>query len=115
MPHWPRPPRAAAGLAGPPFKLWLRGSAVSALDVYDRDGLTADLCRPGSDMKRSHTYSSSDSELDDNVDVEKDSGDENRCVSSSSHATDARFHGRPAAESIAFFALTYCCFALQSA
>uniref|UniRef100_H3DM22 Hes related family bHLH transcription factor with YRPW motif 1 n=1 Tax=Tetraodon nigroviridis TaxID=99883 RepID=H3DM22_TETNG len=28
-------------------------------------------------MKRSHTYSSSDSELDDNVDVEKDSGDEN--------------------------------------
>lgn len=31
-------------------------------------------------MKRSHNYSSSDSELDDNVDVEKDSGDENRCV-----------------------------------
>lgn len=30
-------------------------------------------------MKRSHNYSSSDSELDDNVDVEKDSGDENRC------------------------------------
>ncbi|XP_056901278.1 hairy/enhancer-of-split related with YRPW motif protein 1-like [Takifugu flavidus] len=28
-------------------------------------------------MKRSHNYSSSDSELDDNVDVEKDSGDEN--------------------------------------
>uniref|UniRef100_A0A3Q3VQ26 Hes related family bHLH transcription factor with YRPW motif 1 n=1 Tax=Mola mola TaxID=94237 RepID=A0A3Q3VQ26_MOLML len=28
-------------------------------------------------MKRSHNYSSSDSDLDDNVDVEKDSGDEN--------------------------------------
>lgn len=67
--------------------------------MYDRDGLTTDLCRPGSDMKRSHNYSSSDSELDDNVDVEKDSGDENRCVSSSYHATGACFHGRPAAES----------------
>lgn len=28
-------------------------------------------------MKRNHNYSSSDSELDDNVEVEKDSGDEN--------------------------------------
>lgn len=32
-------------------------------------------------MKRSHNYSSSDSELDDNVEVEKDSGDENGYVS----------------------------------
>lgn len=31
-------------------------------------------------MKRSHNYSSSDSDLDDNVDVEKDSGDENGYV-----------------------------------
>lgn len=31
-------------------------------------------------MKRSHNYSSSDSDLDDNVEVEKDSCDENGCV-----------------------------------
>lgn len=31
-------------------------------------------------MKRSHNYSSSDSDLDDNVEVEKDSGDENGYV-----------------------------------
>ncbi|TDH11867.1 hypothetical protein EPR50_G00065370 [Perca flavescens] len=31
----------------------------------------------GSKMKRSHNYSSSDSDLDDNIEVEKDSGDEN--------------------------------------
>lgn len=35
----------------------------------------------GAKMKRSHNYSSSDSDLDDNVDVEKDSGDENGYVS----------------------------------
>ncbi|XP_022621395.1 hairy/enhancer-of-split related with YRPW motif protein 1-like [Seriola dumerili] len=33
-------------------------------------------------MKRSHNYSSSDSELDDNVEVEKDSGDENGQIDS---------------------------------
>lgn len=31
-------------------------------------------------MKRSHNYTSSESDLDDNVDVEKDSGDENGYV-----------------------------------
>jgi len=31
-------------------------------------------------MKRSHNYSSSESDLDDNVEVEKDSGDENGYV-----------------------------------
>lgn len=31
-------------------------------------------------MKRSHNYSSSDSDLDDTVEVEKDSGDENGYV-----------------------------------
>lgn len=31
-------------------------------------------------MKRSHNYSSSDSDLDDNVEVEKDSCDENGYV-----------------------------------
>lgn len=31
-------------------------------------------------MKRSHNYSSSESDLDDNVEVEKDSGDENGLV-----------------------------------
>lgn len=31
-------------------------------------------------MKRSHNYSSSDSDLDDNIEVEKDSGDENGYV-----------------------------------
>ncbi|XP_040900710.1 hairy/enhancer-of-split related with YRPW motif protein 1-like [Toxotes jaculatrix] len=33
-------------------------------------------------MKRSHNYSSSDSDLDDNVEVEKDSGDENGQIDS---------------------------------
>ncbi|XP_068180127.1 hairy/enhancer-of-split related with YRPW motif protein 1-like [Antennarius striatus] len=33
--------------------------------------------RVGGEMKRSHNYSSSESDLDDNVDVEKGSGDEN--------------------------------------
>lgn len=47
----------------------------SALSVSDgvllrRSGFTAD-------MKRNHNYSSSESDLDDNVEVEKDSGDEN--------------------------------------
>lgn len=74
----PRPPLAAEE-AGLRFKLWHRCFAVSELDVCDRQGLTTDLCTPGGNMKRSHNYSSSDSELDDNVDVEKDSGDENRC------------------------------------
>lgn len=83
-------PRGAAEEAGPPLKPWHGPAAVSALGVRDRDGLTSDLCRPGSDMKRSHNYSSSDSELDDNVDVEKDSGDENRCVPHVAH-TNARF------------------------
>ncbi|KAM6910362.1 hairy/enhancer-of-split related with YRPW motif protein 1-like isoform 2-T2 [Xenentodon cancila] len=36
-----------------------------------------DHYRLGSRMKRNHNYSSSDSDLDDNVEVEKDSGDEN--------------------------------------
>lgn len=76
---WPRPPMAVAEEAGPRFKLWHRRAAVSELDACDREGLTTDLCTPGGNMKRSHNYSSSDSELDDNVDVEKDSGDENRC------------------------------------
>lgn len=31
-------------------------------------------------MKRNHNYSSSESDLDDNVEVEKDSGDENGYV-----------------------------------
>lgn len=71
---------AEAGLA---FKLWHRPSAVSApLELSDQGGLTADHCRLGSGkkMKRSHNYSSSESDLDDNVDVEKDSGDENGYV-----------------------------------
>lgn len=37
-------------------------------------------CRSLRKMKRSHTYSSSESDLDDNVDVEKESGDENGYV-----------------------------------
>lgn len=32
-------------------------------------------------MKRNHNYSSSESDLDDNIEVEKDSGDENWYVS----------------------------------
>lgn len=43
-------------------------------------------------MKRSHNYSSSDSELDDNVDVEKDSGDENRCAHHIAHLIHAFFN-----------------------
>lgn len=42
-------------------------------------------------MKRSHTYSSSESDLDDNVDVEKDSGDENG-YDSRHHLTERRVY-----------------------
>lgn len=65
----PAPRRAEE--AGLRFKLRLRSSAVSAPpDLPDKSSQSR--------MKRSHNYSSSDSDLDDNVDVEKDSGDENR-------------------------------------
>lgn len=43
-------------------------------------GLTVGHCGLGRKMKRSRTYSSSESDLDDNVDVEKESGDENGYV-----------------------------------
>lgn len=53
------------------FKLPLGVPAVSA--PLSLEGASASH----STMKRSHNYSSSDSDLDDNVEVEKDSGDEN--------------------------------------
>ncbi|XP_054638040.1 hairy/enhancer-of-split related with YRPW motif protein 1-like isoform X2 [Dunckerocampus dactyliophorus] len=48
-------------------------------------------------MKRSHTYSSSDSDLDDNIEVEKDSGDENGpadCHDSASPSTTTQVQAR---------------------
>ncbi|KAM7383557.1 hypothetical protein PAMP_003198 [Pampus punctatissimus] len=48
-------------------------------------------------MKRSHNYSSSDSDLDDNVEVEKDSGDENGqldCRGSMSPSTTTQVQAR---------------------
>lgn len=67
-------------------------------------------------MKRSHNYSSSDSELDDNVDVEKDSGDENRCDRHSTQLTYAFVDCLLAESSIkvVFFALICRCFPVQS-
>lgn len=43
-------------------------------------------------MKRSHTYSSSESDLDDNVDVEKDSGDENGYVTLGNNLIELRVY-----------------------
>ena len=56
------------------FKLLRRPTADSAHWAHIK-GLFSTLS--GSKMKRNHNYSSSDSELDDNIEVEKDSADEN--------------------------------------
>lgn len=63
----PRPLAKAAALLLKPTAARLRCQS----------DLTSAEVTVSSTMKRSHNYSSSDSDLDDNVDVEKDSGDEN--------------------------------------
>lgn len=62
------------------FILAHRPSAVSAPLELSLQGLLRITAGFGSKMKRSHNYSSSDSDLDDNIEVEKDSGDENGYV-----------------------------------
>lgn len=62
----------------------LNGPAAGAPDsctIDTREHKDYSVCRATTDnMKRNHDFSSSDSELDENIEVEKESADENGLV-----------------------------------
>lgn len=55
----------------------LRAKLCRRASAADTTGLTERTIAHESDMKRNHDFSSSDSELDETIEVEKESADEN--------------------------------------
>lgn len=72
----PRPPCALVRKRGPHSKhvTCSPGCCPAGICCWREDSARWAL---QSKMKRNHNYSSSDSDMDDNIEVEKDSGDEN--------------------------------------